>query len=158
MNYDREPAWATGRRVGARCVNLQPGGIKGLRNREASTMGFKAGPESLNNTRTCPRSSIAARSVTVACLALALLGCYTPNQQVLEKEVRNLARPGMPASAAVANLSSRGFECTGEPITCSRIRQRLLPSSCVERVNLELADQSAVLRTIDVRPIACAGL
>ena len=98
-------------------------------------------------------------ALAVACLTAALAGCYSPNQKAFEKEVHTLVQPGMPVSAAVAQLTQRGFNCTGEPITCSRIRQRLLPSSCVERVNLEATGQSSsALLSVEIRPIVCAGL
>jgi hypothetical protein len=101
---------------------------------------------------------VAARSLTVAGFASILAGCYSPNQPMLEKEVRNLVQPGMPVSVAVADLSSHGFSCTEEPITCSRVRQRFLPSSCVERVNLQRVQPGPIIGTVDVRPIVCAGL
>jgi hypothetical protein len=101
---------------------------------------------------------VAARSLTVAGLASILVGCYSPNQPMLEKEVRDLVQPGMPVSVAVADLSSHGFSCTEKPITCSRVRQRLLPSSCVERVNLQPVNPGLVIGAVDVRPIVCAGL
>jgi hypothetical protein len=89
---------------------------------------------------------------------MVLLGCYSPNQAAFEKKVRTIVQPGMVVSDAIDKLSSNGFACSGDhPITCSRVRQRLLPSSCVERVNLEPGDRAAVLSTVDVRPIACAG-
>jgi hypothetical protein len=92
-----------------------------------------------------------------AALTLALFACYSPNQRRLEKSVQDLIHPGMPMSTAVAELSSRGFTCSGQhPVTCARIRQRLLPSSCVERVNLESGEASTVGR-LDVPTIACAG-
>ena len=90
-------------------------------------------------------------------LTLALFACYSPNQRRLEQKVHDLIHPGMPMLAAVAQLSSHGFICSGQhPVTCARIRQRLLPSSCVERVNLYSDEASAVDR-FDVPTIACAG-
>ena len=103
------------------------------------------------------RRLIVAKVLAVACLTGALAGCYSPNQKAFEREVHTLVQPGMPVSAAVAHLTQRGFDCTGEPITCSRIRQRLLPSSCIERVNLQAAGSTALL-FVDIPPIACAGL
>ena len=103
--------------------------------------------------------SVRLRTAIGACLSLVFLGCYSPNHPALEKEVRNLVLEGMPVSTAVAHLSAHGFDCSGtHPITCTRIRQRLLPSSCVERVNLEPGDPTAALAHWDVPPIACAGL
>jgi hypothetical protein len=115
-------------------------------------------PQRAFSTARAPRPMV-ARALAVACLTAALAGCYSPNQKAFEKEVHTLVQPGMPVSAAVAQLTQRGFNCTGEPITCSRIRQRLLPSSCVERVNLEATGQSSsALLSVEIRPIVCAGL
>ena len=108
------------------------------------------------------RQSVAIKTVGRAALwaffGAALVSCYSPNQQKLDKELQTLVHPGMAVSTAVDRLSSRGFACDGDhPLTCTRIRQRLLPSSCVERVNLEPGDRASTLTVVDVRPIACAG-
>jgi hypothetical protein len=110
------------------------------------------------------RERDSARIKAVGCTALyvllsaALTSCYSQNQQRLDKEIRGLAYPGMTVPTAIDHLSSHGFACEGDhPLSCSRIRQRLLPSSCVERVNIDPAERAAVLTVVDVRPIACAG-
>ncbi len=90
--------------------------------------------------------------------SVTLSSCYVPNQHRLDNELRALVYPGMAVSTAIDRLSSRGFACEGDhPLTCARIRQRLLPSSCVERVELEPGDRASFLRVVDVRPIVCAG-
>lgn len=43
-------------------------------------------------------------------------------------------------------------------ITCDRLRQRLLPSSCIERVHLEVAQSSPIVEAVNVDTIICAGL
>ena len=92
-------------------------------------------------------------------LSIFLSACYSPNQRVFEQNVGELVQVGMPVSIAVDRLSNRGFACNGNhPVTCGRIRQRLLPSSCVERVNLQEDDRASVLTGVDIRPIVCAGL
>jgi hypothetical protein len=108
-----------------------------------------------------PDDLVRLRTAIGACLSLALLGCYSPNHPALEKEVRSLVSVGMPVSTAVAHLTAHGFGCSGTPngqITCARIRQRLLPSSCVERVNLESGNPAAALSRLDIPPIRCAGV
>lgn len=100
-----------------------------------------------------------ARVAGIVLVTGVLTSCYSPNQQKLEDDIRTLVYPGMAVSAAIAHLSSRGFACTGDhPVTCSRVRQRLLPSSCVERVSLEPSDPRSAVRVVDVHPIVCAGL
>ena len=102
--------------------------------------------------------AITVRSLAVACLMAMLPGCFGPSQKAFEKEVHTLARPGMPVSAAVARLTSHGFDCAGVPINCSRIRPGPLIASCVEHVNLEAAGQSSALLSVAIPPIACTGL
>jgi len=64
----------------------------------------------------------------------------------------------MPLAAAVESLRAEGFSCSAQnPVTCSRMRQRLLPSTCVERVNLYASSKTAAVDKIEVEPIACAG-
>jgi hypothetical protein len=111
----------------------------------------------IQNKKQC-FASVASRSISIVGLSSVLAGCYSPNQPRLEREVLDLVQPGMSVSVAVADLSSHGFSCTQTPVTCSRISQRLLPSSCVERVNLQLGPQGSAISTVDVRPIVCAGL
>ena len=109
----------------------------------------------------CEKSFITSLSEATLCafLCAVLASCYSPNQQKLEKDLRSVVQPGMTVSTAVDRLSARGFRCEGNrPLTCSRLRQRLLPSSCIERVNLEPADRASLVTVVDVRPILCVGL
>jgi hypothetical protein len=128
--------------------------------REALAMEFAAGLDRQKNVNGF--SSVlpfAARMAIGACLSVFLSACYSPNQHMFERNVGKLVQVGMPVSMAMDRLSSRGFACNGNhPITCARLRQRLLPSSCVERVNLQPDDQESVLNRVDVPPIVCAGL
>jgi len=98
--------------------------------------------------------------MTLAIAAVALVSaCYSPNQGRLAKTVQELVHTGMPTSTAEDQLSSHGFACSGQrPFTCSRIRQRVLPSSCVERVNLTPNDVTSAVDRVEIPAIACAGL
>jgi hypothetical protein len=65
----------------------------------------------------------------------------------------------MPLEAAVFNLQQMKMKCSGtNVVTCDRLRQRLLPSSCIERVHLEVAQTNPVVEAVSVDPIICAGL
>jgi len=80
------------------------------------------------------------------------------NQPAFESSVRSLVAIGMPVSAATESLRAFGLSCSaGNPIDCSRVRQRLWPSSCIERVKLTASDRHTV-ENMDIRPIVCAGL
>jgi hypothetical protein len=89
----------------------------------------------------------------------SIAGCYVPNQAAFESSVHKHVQAGMPLEAAVSNLGQMKMKCSGaHVVTCDRLRQRLLPSSCVERVHLEVAQTSPVVEAVEVDPIICAGL
>jgi len=91
--------------------------------------------------------------------AFLATACYAPEQRRLEREIHKLVTPGMPGAVAMKKLESAQFSCTGtDPMTCARIRQRVLPSSCVERVNITLDKAAFTVKTIDVAPTLCAGM
>src|SRR5271170_4303448 len=88
-----------------------------------------------------------------------LAGCYSPNQAAFESSVHKHVHTGMPLEAAVLNLRQMKLKCSGtDVITCDRLRQRLLLSSCIERVHLEVAQTSPVVEAVKIDPIICAGL
>ena len=90
-------------------------------------------------------------------ICLTLTSCYTPNQEALVETVHKRVTVGMPISQAISALSKDGFDCSGSvPVDCVRTRQRLLPSTCIERVRLQ--HKLWTVDTIDIAPIACAGL
>lgn len=92
-------------------------------------------------------------------LAAIQCGCYTPNQRVFENLIHDRVSVGMPLSTAVSNLRAIHMQCSGDgPITCDRIRQRLLSSSCIERAVLGSSPAGSLVETLEVRPIICTGL
>jgi hypothetical protein len=89
----------------------------------------------------------------------ALAACYTPNQTAFDASVHKQVKAGMPLATAVENLGRLKLTCSGDnPVTCDRIRQRLLPSSCIERVRLAVVRPSNIVETVEIPPIGCAGL
>ena len=104
-----------------------------------------------------------ARALFVFMLSVSIVGCYMPNQARLERQVSRAISTGDPLPQAVAKLSAQHFTCDSKPsstgqISCSRLRQRLLPSSCVERVVMTVPTAASSVSAIEVRPIVCAGL
>ena len=93
------------------------------------------------------------------CMVASQIGCYTPNQRTFENLVHQRVSVGMPVATAVSNLLAIHMQCSGAgPITCDRIRQRLLPSSCLERVVLGNSPAGSLLSKIwKIRSIICAG-
>lgn len=102
-----------------------------------------------------------AKSALAAIYILCLAGCYTPNYERLSAHVGTLVRPDMPMDAAVKTLEADGFSCSpAAPTpskTCSKMRQRLLPSTCIERVNLYTSQIGTQVERVEVPGIACAG-
>jgi len=88
-----------------------------------------------------------------------LTGCYSPNQSAFEAKVQKQVEPGMPLVEAVSNLGRLKLGCRGDnPVVCDRFRQRLLPSTCVERVRLKVSRPNDKVESVEVDPIICAGL
>ena len=106
------------------------------------------------------RSAGPLRRWMLACGAAALLsGCYTVDQARYAASMQALLPEGVAASEAVRRLQANGFNCYGLSAapTCAKTRQRLLPSTCIESVNLVVAPGTDVLESVEVRPIVCAG-
>jgi hypothetical protein len=79
--------------------------------------------------------------LVVAVVLLTLGGCYFANQPRLERTVHDHC------------------QCSGtSPVDCSRLRQSLMPYSCVERVRLYSSGKPPVVDAIEVPKIACTGL
>jgi hypothetical protein len=104
--------------------------------------------------------SLSHRWIALAVTSLAALAaCYTPNQTAFDASVHKQVEAGMPLATAVENLGRLKLTCSGDnPVTCDRIRQRLLPSSCIERVRLAVVLPSNIVKTVEIPSIACAGL
>ena len=97
-------------------------------------------------------------------IAACLAGCYVPNRDRFEKSIHDTISTGMPQSEAIDRLATLHLACDStiptadHRLTCSRVRQRLWPSSCIERVILTTSAADNSLRDIEVPPILCAGL
>jgi hypothetical protein len=107
---------------------------------------------------------IRTNTLLAACLVLALpvlglSGCYFRNQKSFERRVERAVSTGMPLHQAVTRLSDLRLTCTlVNPADCSRIRQSLMPYSCVERVRLYWSGEAQQVTRIEIPEIACAGL
>jgi hypothetical protein len=96
----------------------------------------------------------AALLIGISCLS----ACYFVNQPAFESSVNRRVFDGMPLATAKENLRRLGLTCNeGTPVDCSRLRQRLWPSSCIERVQLTVS-KSHEVEHVDIRPILCVGL
>jgi hypothetical protein len=95
-------------------------------------------------------------------LILLTSGCHTTSHERLAADIGAGIKPGMTISEASEHLVQEGFRCdprTMAPsITCTKIQQSLLPSTCVVRVNLRPSDNGQTVEIVDVPKLACAGL
>lgn len=99
-------------------------------------------------------------NVLAGAIALATMGgCYFANQPKLERTIHARMVVGMPLATAISNASAMRFNCgRTSPVDCTRLRQSLMPYSCVERVRLYSSGTPPVIDAIEIPKIACAGL
>ena len=111
-----------------------------------------------------PKLSGMIKNLPLILIAATLVGCYVPNDRLWDSRVREKVTVGMPLDRALAQLHEMTIACESTmpsasgTLRCSRVRQRLWPSSCIERVNLRIAPDTRKLEAIDIPPIVCAGL
>jgi hypothetical protein len=90
---------------------------------------------------------------------MGLSGCYFRNQKAFERRVQSEVAVGMPVHDALLRLSDMRLSCIGgNPADCSRVRQSLMPYSCVERVRVHWTEQTQRITRIEIPEIACTGL
>jgi hypothetical protein len=107
--------------------------------------------------QSCTRALLATLALLLC--AIDLSGCYFRDQKAFERRVQTHVAVGMPVQDAIARLSDMRLSCTrANPADCSRIRQSLVPYSCVERVRLHWTEQTQQVTNIEIQEIACAGL
>src|SRR5450631_2510466 len=83
-------------------------------------------------------------------LSACLGACYFVNQPAFEASVRQQVVVGMPVATATKHLGDLKLACVGgNPVDCSRVRQRLWPSSCIERVNLHVSPTGREIDAIE---------
>jgi hypothetical protein len=79
-------------------------------------------------------------------------------QAVVAKSVS----PGMPFVAGIGHLVKAGFTCdnrgSAPAVTCTRMRQNILPYACIQRVDLKTDPDRKTIVEVTPEPIACAGL
>lgn len=104
----------------------------------------------------------AGAATACALLTLALAGCYTPDGARLSAQAAQRAPAGAPVAAAVEQLTGDGFRCDAQSrapdIDCSRSRQGALLYACIERVILQPDATGRTVASLEIPPIACAGL
>jgi hypothetical protein len=79
-------------------------------------------------------------------------------QAVVAKSVS----PGMPFVTGIMHLVKAGFTCddrgSAPAVTCTRMRQNILPYACIQRVDLKTDPDRKTIVEVTPEPIACAGL
>jgi len=105
------------------------------------------------------RKGIRLVRLTLLLAAISMSGCYFPDQRALEYRVQSKVAVAMPVQDAMAQLSQMRFDCVrANPADCSRLRESLMPYSCVERVRVYWSEQTRLVAKIEIPKIACAGL
>jgi hypothetical protein len=70
--------------------------------------------------------------------------------------------PGMPFVTGIKHLVKAGFTCDDRglapTITCTRMRQSVLPYACIQRVDLKTDPDRKRIIVVTPEPVACAGL
>jgi hypothetical protein len=101
------------------------------------------------------------RTLIFLVFGLTLAGCYTLSQERFVATVTAMVAPGLPLAQATERLAGAGFECdwrsSAPAITCTRTRQSLLPSTCIERVNLTPDSAIHAVAKVAIAPVMCAG-
>ena len=102
------------------------------------------------------------RKIAIVATSLSLTACYFPNQARFERHVHQRVVVGMRYDDAVAALTKDRIKCGGtrDPhrFDCNRFRESLSPFTCVERLYLDVAENSGLVESIDIPEIGCAGL
>jgi hypothetical protein len=70
--------------------------------------------------------------------------------------------PGMPFVIGIKHLVKAGFTCdergSAPAVTCTRMRQNILPYACIQRVDLKSDSDRKTIVEVTPEPIVCAGL
>ena len=97
-------------------------------------------------------------------LLATVSGCagMTPDDnRAFRQEIDNTVHVNMSLTTAEQRLGKAGLSCddrTSAPhITCTRIRDNLLPYSCVQRVTLTTDNTHTMVTAVLPKPIVCSG-
>jgi len=107
----------------------------------------------------------------IACVLLGAMlpagvgGCagMSPSDNVdFQAVVAKSVSPGMPFVTGIKHLGKEGFSCddrgSAPTVTCTRLRQNVLPYACIQRVDLKTDSDRKTIIEVTPEPIACAGL
>jgi hypothetical protein len=109
------------------------------------------------------------RTIAFCLFGVALLlgvgGCagMSPSDKTnFQAVVAKSVSPGMPFVTGIKHLVKAGFTCddrgSAPAVTCTRMRQNILPYACIQRVDLKTDPDRKTIVEVTPEPIACAGL
>jgi len=105
---------------------------------------------------------LAMRKILSFTLLVFLTACVSVDQEGFARYARQQVKVGMSLQNAKQVLADDGFHCDARSMqpytTCTRNKQSLLPSTCVERINLLPDSDASLVLEMRVAPIVCAGL
>jgi hypothetical protein len=100
-----------------------------------------------------------------AALLVGVGGCagMSPSDNAtFQAVVAKSVSPGMPFVTGIKHLVKVGFTCddrgSAPAITCTRMRQNILPYTCIQRVDLKTDSDRKTIVEVTPEPIVCAGL
>lgn len=100
-----------------------------------------------------------------AALLAGISGCASMNRSdnaKFQAVVAKSVSPGMPFVSGLEHLVKAGFTCddrgSAPAVTCTRMRQNILPYACIQRVDLKTDSDRKTIVEVTPKPIACAGL
>lgn len=95
-------------------------------------------------------------------MLIPLTSCYTLNQERFTNYATETVPAGTAWNQAISRLAADGFRCEADgavaTVSCTRLRQSLLPYTCIERIQLQPDAEKKIVDTVKVPAIACAGL
>jgi hypothetical protein len=109
------------------------------------------------------------KAIAFVFIAAALLvgvgGCagMSPSDNAnFQAVVAKSVSPGMPFVTGIKHLLKAGFTCdergSAPAVTCTRMRQNILPYTCIQRVDLTTDSDRKTIVEVTPEPIVCAGL
>ena len=84
------------------------------------------------------------------------------DNQAFRSELTEIVFPNMPLLKAKERLAKAGFACDersyAPEISCTRVRNNISLSSCVQRVNLTTDTEQQTVLAVKPKEIVCTGM
>ena len=105
---------------------------------------------------------VGASGIALWVVVSGCAGMSPPDNAKFHAVVAKNVSPGMPIVTGIEHLVKAGFTCdargSAPAVTCTRMRQNILPYACIQRVDLKTDPDRKTIAEVTPKPIACAGL